>query len=66
MDDQPNQGPESFSSQPPCPEPNAPDRRRFSAFKALTVGALLGAVIAGGLYFGAAVVYLGVVQDCWG
>jgi hypothetical protein len=65
MDEQPNQGPETVFSQPSRPEPKAPDRRRFSASKALTVGALLGAVIAGGL-FGAAVVCLGVVLDCWG
>jgi hypothetical protein len=32
----------------------------------LAVGGLVGAALFGGIYYAAAVIYLGVIQDCWG
>jgi hypothetical protein len=68
MDDQPDLGAESISpqSQPPCPGRAASAWRCFASFKGPTAGAALGAALFGGLHYGAAVVFLGIINDCWG
>jgi hypothetical protein len=69
MDDQPDLGTETISpqSQPPCPGPPASAcRRRFASFKGPVAGAVLGAALFAGLHYGAAVVYLGILEGCWG
>jgi hypothetical protein len=53
-------------SQPPCPGPAVSAGRRFDSFKGPVIGAMVGSVLCAGLYYGAAVIYLGVIQDCWG
>jgi hypothetical protein len=68
MSDQPKAEADVNSCGPSAPAQDQATgaRRSINPWMALGAGGLVGAAFFGGLYFAAAVIYLGFIQDCWG
>jgi hypothetical protein len=68
MSDQPDVGPESSSADQPSSGRTRADiaPRRLGSLKGPALGAILGGILVGGLNYGVAFVFLGLMNNCWG